>query len=125
MKLRLKAIVIPWLLCGLLGGLYYIWVVRTNIGIPCLFYLWTGLKCPGCGITRLCIGVLSGNLEEAKKVNVLLFYLLPILTIWMLVMSGYYILTGKRFNQKITDVMAWIVVVLLLVFGVYRNIVGC
>lgn len=76
-------------------------------------------------MTRLCVEILSGNLEEAKKMNILLFYLLPVLCIWGLIISGHYIVTGKRFNQKIVDVIAWMAVMLLLGFGVYRNIVGC
>ena len=125
MKSRLKTTITPLALCSLAGGIYYIWLSFTNVSIPCLFYLWTGFKCPGCGITRMCVAVLTGKMNEAREANLLLFYLLPVLIIGQIGIDGYYVLTGKRCNQKYIDIIASVAIVLLFVFGVYRNIVGC
>lgn len=55
------------LFCFAAGMLYCIWLHCTGLGIPCLFYLWTGFKCPGCGITRMCLALLSGYPEKARQ----------------------------------------------------------
>jgi hypothetical protein len=125
MKKRLKDTLLPPAFCGIAGGIYYIWLQLTGIGIPCLFYLWTGLKCPGCGITRMCLAILSGDLSAAKKENILLFYLLPLLGAWWMIRQTYYLTIGRMMRGRFLNGLAWCVVVLLMLFGIYRNIVGC
>ena len=73
----------------------------------------------------MCVAVLTGKMDEAREANLLLFYLLPVLIIGQIGIDSYYVLTGKRCNQKYIDIMASVAIVLLFVFGVYRNIVGC
>lgn len=125
MKKRLKDTLLPPAFCGITGGAYYIWMRLTGVGIPCLFHLWTGLKCPGCGITRMCLAILSGDLLAAKKENILLFYLLPFLGAWWLVRQTYYLTTGRMMRGRFLNGLTWCVVVLLVLFGIYRNIAGC
>lgn len=123
MKKRLKDILRLPVFCGIAGSVYYIWLRLTGIGIPCLFHLWTGLKCPGCGVTRMCLAVLSGDFLTARKENILLFYLLPFLGVWWLIHQMYYLVTGRMMSGRLFQGLAWCVMVLLLLFGIYRNIV--
>ena len=37
------------------------WLMK-NLRFPCLFFLWTGLYCPGCGGTRAVRALCSGRL---------------------------------------------------------------
>lgn len=48
-----------------------------NIGIPCLFRLATGLKCPGCGLTHAFAHILKLEFAEAWTDNKLSFIVLP------------------------------------------------
>ena len=47
------------LLCA--GLLYGFVLIPLGVRIPCLFYRFTGLRCPGCGITDLCLALLHGH----------------------------------------------------------------
>lgn len=113
------------LFCLAAGVLYCIWLHCTGLGIPCLFYLWTGFKCPGCGITRMCLALLSGHPEAARRYNLLLFYLLPVLALYGFVRIAWYIIKGTQMRGVYANLPIYASVVLLLVFGVYRNIAGC
>ena len=64
------------LLCA--GLLYAVFASRTGIRVPCLFYTLTGLKCPGCGVTRMCTALLHGDLSEAFRQNRAVLLLLPV-----------------------------------------------
>ena len=46
----------------LCAGLFYGYVlIPLGFRVPCLFRRVTGLRCPGCGITDLCLGLLHGR----------------------------------------------------------------
>ena len=47
------------LLLGI-GYALLLWLTPFE-GIPCLFYQWTGLLCPGCGLTHAAMALLDGN----------------------------------------------------------------
>ena len=68
--------------CALLlaAGLgYALWVRLTGLAIPCPFRAVTGLLCPGCGVTRLCLALLRGDFPAAWSANPVLLLLLPVL----------------------------------------------
>jgi hypothetical protein len=48
-----------------------------DIGIPCLFRLATGLKCPGCGLSHAFAHLLKLEFAEAWEHNKLAFIVLP------------------------------------------------
>ena len=57
-----------------LGGLYLIFLTFVPIswqGIPCLFLMFTGLPCPGCGMTRAFQQILRWNWVDAFNYNLL------------------------------------------------------
>ncbi len=49
------------------GGLYALFVHATGLMIPCPFRLITGLKCPGCGMTHMCMSLLRLDFKAAVK----------------------------------------------------------
>ncbi len=107
------------LLCGVLYGLF---CMATGVAVPCVFYQITGYRCPGCGVTRMCLWILKGNIPEAVKCNPALFFCsFPLVGIFI---DGAcrYIKTGKKRLQKWQEVLLYIIVVILLVHGVLRNI---
>lgn len=125
MKQRLRTVLMPLVLPVILGFFYAIWFKITGLGIPCLFRLLTGLKCPGCGITHMCIDFLSGDFYGARRENVLLFYMLPALCLYWGINSMKYIITGRYLDSKFTNILLWCAIASLLIFGICRNIVGC
>lgn len=106
----------------IIGVCYGIFVIKTGLGIPCIFKLITGFKCPGCGITTMFTHLMQLDFLKAFESNKMLFILLPIL---LLVFNKYiyiFIKTGKRELSKGQSVVINISLVLLIAFGILRNI---
>lgn len=108
---------------ALLGIGYFLVVSILGVGLPCIFRLFTGLKCPGCGITHLVFAVLAGDWQAAWQANQLLFVLLPFLAVFIFSEKVCYVMTGER--REIPSPLLWLMVIMLLAFGVWRNIAGC
>lgn len=121
MKKRLIKVIslISILVLCLLG--YYFLNKFYKISIPCIFYEITGFKCPGCGITRCLFSLLNGNIIKALYYNSLVAIL-----IWpFLVYEGinlYRYVVGKS-KLKISNVLEYILLVVVIVFGIVRNII--
>ena len=63
----------------LLLGFGYLLLLRLTpfTGFPCIFHEWSGLLCPGCGLTRAFLSLSRGELLLALSYNPLLpLYLL-------------------------------------------------
>ena len=73
----------------------------------------------------MCLALLSGYPEEARQYNLFLFYLLPVLALYGFVRMVWYIMKGTKMRGIYADLPVWVSVALLLIFDVYRNIVGC
>lgn len=95
--------------------LYYL-----NIPIPCLFYKITGLKCPGCGITRMFVSLLKFDIITAFKYNQLCFIYLILTTIYFI----YYFISiiAKNKPKKIHKKIWIILLIITILFGIIRNI---
>nr|WP_125666649.1 DUF2752 domain-containing protein [Paenibacillus baekrokdamisoli] len=98
------------------GGLFYlkVWLPVTNIGVPCAFHELTGFFCPGCGITRVVISLLSLDFVQAFRYNPLVFILLPL--------YAMYFVTKKKQMRLISSGIMAIMLILTLSFGLLRNI---
>ncbi len=110
------------LLGGLLTlGLTYAWAMgRLGRGLPCLFYRLTGLLCPGCGVSRMCMALLRGDWAGAWAANPAICLLaLPIAALLVCRAVRYVAGTpSRRWEGR-----AWLVIAgLLLAFGVMRNL---
>ena len=103
----------------IIGGLYYIWILFTDIKIPCIFKEITGLKCPGCGITSMLLNVLQFDFEAAFRANSFLFLSSP-----MIIVQLVYIWFMQARKSKLPDwneTLCKAYLVCLLVFGIFRN----
>lgn len=111
----LKQIRINSILLLILIG-YYFLNKNFNIKIVCPIYYLTGLKCPGCGITRCLFSILEGKIIEAYNYNQIVFIMLPFLL-------AYYICC-KILNKpiKIPNYIFIILIIILIIWGIYRNI---
>ena len=112
---------------GLLGaGLFYafICILAGHPLVPCLFHTVTGLYCPGCGVSRMCLSILSLDFASAFKANAAVFLLLPPGLVMALRMAVRYVRTGNTRPTRVQTCVFYVMVGVLLVFGVVRNLPG-
>ena len=99
--------------------IYAVLIISFDIGIPCVFYEITGLYCPGCAITRLCLSLFEGDIYQAFRYNPIIFINLPIL--FILFVLNIFFKKNKNI-KKITDVIIIFLATITIIFGVIRNI---
>ena len=99
--------------------IYTVLIISFDIGIPCVFYEITGLYCPGCGITRLCLSLFEGDIYQAFRYNPIIFIDVPIL--FILFVLNIFLKKNKNI-KKITDVIIIFLATITIIFGVIRNI---
>ncbi len=119
-RLRLIRLTACW--AAVLGG-YYIFSSLTGLRIPCLFYEITGLKCPGCGITHMCVHLAHLEFREAFLCNPLLFFMVPLLLI-MLAVKIIFLPRWLDGHSPLLNGILAVFIGLLIVFCVVRNIIG-
>ena len=107
-----------------LGGLLYAAICRRlGFGIPCIFHSLTGLQCPGCGISRMCLALLRLDLKGAWEANCAVLCLLPV-GLWVAVSTVIrYVRTGNKQPGKWENRAIWLMIAVLLIFGVVRNLI--
>ncbi len=120
-KKRLVAVLLTALAVGVLGVGYAV-LVNNGIGIPCLFRTVTGLRCPGCGISRALAALLRGQLDRFIEYNPLA----PLIVLYLLWLGFF---TAKQYIQKgkiaYPAPCKWIdvgVLALLLLWWIARNL---
>jgi hypothetical protein len=114
------------------GGLVLIFVVsaiiwffdptKSNFFPVCPLYTMTGLACPGCGLTRGFHALFHGDLVTALDFNALIpFFVLAFL---LLVLSLISVVVRGKGLVRISSSPPFLIgtLVLLLVFGVLRNL---
>ncbi len=100
---------------GFIGIIYLkVWLPLTNITVPCVFHKFTGLYCPGCGITRLILSLFSFDSVQAFRYNPLVFILLPLCLM--------YVIVHKKNMRILTHIIMGVMLILTLAFGLLRNI---
>ena len=111
-----------WAAGLLLAGVAYGWLAAHVGGIPCLFHQITGLQCPGCGVTRMCLRLLHGDLTGAFRENQGVFCLLPVGAVLAGSRAGQYVKYGRTRFRPWENGLVWGMVIILLGFGLLRNI---
>lgn len=119
-KTRLRHLVLIFLVLTFISAIYLVIIYKTHFMIPCLFKKITGYSCPGCGITRLCLSILKFDFDSAKEYNLFLFYTLPFV-LFLIIYSIIAYLKSIKFNN-IINILCVIYVILLLIWGIIRNI---
>ncbi|OUZ14809.1 hypothetical protein A5869_001914 [Enterococcus cecorum] len=99
---------------------YYLWLNFTHLGIPCPFRTITGWLCPGCGITHMLIALIQLDFHTAYLENPFLLLTLPFL-IGEILYQRYLQLT-KQVNPRWNQVLLWLYVIALIIFGILRNL---
>lgn len=106
-----------------LGCAYAFISSNYGLSIPCLFNKITGLKCPGCGVSRMCVSILNLDFKAAFSYNPVIFIFLPVGVILYFKSIYRYIRYGiNRFSAIENNIMI-IMIVILIIFGIIRNFV--
>lgn len=106
-----------------MGGCAYALFCRlTGFGIPCVFHRITGWQCPGCGVSRMCLSLLHGDLRAAWHYNAAILCLLPVFALIFGNIAVRYVRSGKARPDPWANVLLWLCAAALLVFGVLRNV---
>lgn len=115
-----------WRCAGILLGIgfaYYLLIQFTPFHLFCLFQRITKLACPGCGITHFLVRLLHFDIPGAVQENVAVAGLIllwgPLLFI-RVIWHPKWLQKNGRFER----ILACICVVLLLAFGILRNLPG-
>jgi hypothetical protein len=93
---------------------------RYPIYPVCMFHKTTGLQCPGCGALRAMHQLLHGHFAAAFHLNALLVLSLPL--------AGWHAArqVAARLNHRratpIRQAWLWSALVVLVVFGIARNL---
>jgi hypothetical protein len=103
------------------GLAYLLLTLFTDFRIPCLFHELTGLKCPGCGITRMILSLVRLDFASAFRYNPLLFITGPVILGYIVFYEITYILKGCRPSKK-WDAMIYVVLILVVAYGILRNV---
>lgn len=86
--------------CICAGLVYGYLLIPLGLRLRCPFRALTGLRCPGCGITDLCLAVLHGRFWEAPAYNWGLTVSLPAL-VWLAVSDWKYGRGDARRRQRV------------------------
>lgn len=121
---RLARIVLYGVGILLIGAAYGVFVHLTGIAIPCVFRKVTGYKCPGCGITHMCMALMNFRFVDAYNSHPMLFVQLPFLLLIALRNLITYVKSGVSRVNRVETIVIYVCIALLLIFTVYRNIVG-
>lgn len=107
----------------LAGGLLYAYGANHwGWWLPCIFNQLTGLRCPGCGVARMCLAILRLDFQRAFYWNPVVFCMLPVLAYLYIYAVCRYIRCGNMRLNRWQTALCWIMVILLLIFTVFRNL---
>ncbi len=104
------------------GLLYAAILRRTGLYIPCLFWKATGFKCPGCGVTTLCLALLRLDFAAAWAANPVLLLLLPLIAFLAARAIVRYVRQGSAALRPWEEGIVWAMVAVLILWGILRNI---
>ncbi len=100
----------------ILGILLIAVFIGYGYRIPCIFHEITGLYCPGCGGTRMCLSLLKLDIYQAFRYNMLLTIAIPFIILHFICRYIF------KLKYKIPNWFIYFLIVIVLVFGILRNI---
>lgn len=102
------------------GFFYYVFTLLTNFAIPCIIYKYTGIQCPGCGVTRMFLSLIKFDFYNAFLYNPVVFILL---IFWNLIAVILFIGKPKFINKPIFLWSSFVLSLLaMILFGIFRNL---
>lgn len=124
MRQRLKTLLLRGAVLVGAGAAYAGLIAVIGRGLYCPFWRLTGLLCPGCGVTRMCLALLRLDLAGAWRANAALLLALPVLVFLAVRLMWVYLRTGRKMPSRGEEQLVWGLVVYFLVWGIVRNLTG-
>ena len=121
-KHRLRRLLLQAGLILGIGLAYAVFAGLTGLSIPCPFHALTGLLCPGCGVTRMCLALLTLDLSAAWAANPVLLLLLPVLAALLARPGARYVKPGRAALSRGESALVWGRAAVLLLWGIARNL---
>lgn len=116
-KIKILVIIILLFALGLLAMQY------LGIGIPCMYYELTGLYCPGCGMTRATMSLLKLDFYQAVRYNAFSIVAIPLIALYAIGGTYAWLFNKPNFIDNKIPSKVWIIfIIVLLLYGVLRNI---
>ena len=119
-RLRLRRTAIKYAIIFGIGLCYLVFTLLTGLRIPCLVYELTGIKCPGCGVTRMIVSIVKFDFSSAFRYNPFLFITGPFILAYIFFSELKYVLTGDRLSRK-WDAFMLVELALAIVYCILRN----
>lgn len=116
-KLVLKKI---FMICAALFILFSLYTV--GFGVPCFIKSFTGLSCPSCGVTRMSVQFMHGNIRRGFYYNQILPFVFPLMAIFSIRLILRYIKTGESTLSKNENYFLLLLIIILLIYGIVRNL---
>ncbi|MCR5747437.1 MAG: DUF2752 domain-containing protein [Lachnospiraceae bacterium] len=99
---------------------YLLFRQYTGFAIPCVFNTVTGLKCPGCGVTRMLTALMHLDIKGAYAANPFLLVTGPF--VFFEILYEFLIPHGNKTFHRINNVLLVIYAIALIIFGIIRNL---
>ncbi len=122
MRKRFFKVLKRYTIIFLIGLAYLVWILLTDIKIPCVINKISGIECPGCGTTRMVLSLIRLDFKSAFYYNPFLLITSPLLLFCLAYPEIKYIRTGKYTMGKLQPLL-WIELGLAIVFCILRNII--
>lgn len=120
-KRRLWSVTKKYGIILVIGIAYLIWVLLTDLRIPCIIYELTGLKCPGCGVTRMIVSAARLDIASAFGYNPFIFITGPIILIYIAVSEIKFVICGNG-NLGRWEIIVYAELVLAFIYCILRNL---
>lgn len=122
MMQRVKKVITAAVIVTAAGFIYWGFINITGFAIPCVFHLITGLYCPGCGVTGMCISLIQLDFLSAFKNNAAILCSLPVFILLSVTLLYSYIKTGSFKCKRWQNIAIYVLIVYFLIFAILRNI---
>lgn len=85
----------------------------------CVFWKYTGWRCPGCGSQRAIYWTLHGEFEKAFKTNALFYPALLYLAVYGLSLKQHWV---RMYNNLTSQFALYTFTVVIIAFTILRNV---
>lgn len=122
-KKKISICIVSILLIGAVIGIILVKMYnpeKESFFVPCGVYKLTGIKCPGCGMTRAVHNLLNGNILKSLWYNLML---IPLIIVVSYALYRYirYLIKSEEIINKTLEIMLKIYLIMLIIFGITRN----